>query len=1269
MKRKLMTLSIVASTLILTLPVFAENLIQNGSFENYSVNKDKGKRKLVEFERWTGAGEVWTNQLGKAATDAEHKMELDVGREINELSQIVTTVQGTQYKLSLDAYARRTNSSDFQILVDGEVLSTIRPDKKWSEYAVYFVGTGSEQVIAFKELEAQNNGLGTIIDNVKLEASQEMIVNGSFEKFSIETDNGRSKLVTFDAWEGKGEVLNNRLGKRSTKGAYKIELDVGRELNTLSQSVQTENRVEYALSLDAYARRAKSSDFEVWVDETKLESIRPTKEWDNYSFKFFGNGKAQKIQIKEVESQNNTLGTVIDNVSLVPTGNYDNRPPMISGEAKKSVAKYEVFTFVPTVSDPDSDVLAFTIENKPTWAEFNSSTGVLSGVASEVGQSQNIKISVSDGKLTTSLEPFSVEVTEAVDIAQHYGKATQPPKNGYYYYASPDKMIDGDASTNNHTQGTTTENWVQIELPSPTKISELMIQGRSSHAWRLGGAKVYLSNTPYSGTVNETEEVSVLQGTSAKQSIIFDTPKSGTYLIIKGQEARPLHIATIEVYGQMPTAPKFTNSEYEITTSKWMNTIESIFNVKATDYQNDVLSYDIEGEVPFSIDDNGDIRVTSTLNEERYTFDIVVSDRLNSTKESMTVNISNSTDVEETFRSNDSRPELSGFVPNIYSDGDTLIVSIAGVEYEASVNDGRWSVLADRIESPIPVGMYNLTLTVNGEAIVYADYFEIYSSMLQTASHTLFMETITQRDVTVASYVETPLVKDEKVRASSVWLTRESGQLILENKSYREIKSLLGKYKDENGKEILVKLAFNQNLLPYSTNVLNNFEDADKIEIVPTAGHFDMELSFGKNDCDEHTETNKTIYCTPTTRHDEVYSERSAQNTTDLSEQQVYSVAMATFHHLYNSLDGLNAMKAWVEGRTYKTLDYTGDYQSAEDYLDFEDDKLAYLYEKYFRVTMPNNAVRYASMRYQYAAEGMGGGSRGTLLGTKSGGNFASSWEGSLKYDNNRFITYDTIHHEAMHAIGFSHASGMTYGWSYALRQVVDNFYNIGKNPVVDVPKYLFETKVLSENQIQLTLHKTAEALEDEVTFEILSGTAVMKGDYTIEQGEHDENNQVTLTLYSEDITRFFIRVYGADSDELMSKMIIPSDTVQTLIATDDNASKTYHALSHEHWEKGAKALNVELKSNETVPMCKLWLGTDANIAYKVDADKLNSDFRSEIDGATWLSSKNLIGRIDDWWKYFAYDYSDGGYTSTWKDYKKLVNDETLGILCVKPTK
>jgi hypothetical protein len=90
-----------------------------------------------------------------------------------------------------------------------------------------------------------------------------------------------------------------------------------------------------------------------------------------------------------------------------------NRAPTISGNAPSAVNASSAYSFVPAAADADGDTLAFTIQNKPAWATFNTGTGRLSGTPtpSDVGTYSNITISVSDGKVSAALSSFSIAVT------------------------------------------------------------------------------------------------------------------------------------------------------------------------------------------------------------------------------------------------------------------------------------------------------------------------------------------------------------------------------------------------------------------------------------------------------------------------------------------------------------------------------------------------------------------------------------------------------------------------------------------------------------------------------------------------------------------------------------------------------------------------------------------------------------------------------------------------------------------------------------------
>jgi len=119
-----------------------------------------------------------------------------------------------------------------------------------------------------------------------------------------------------------------------------------------------------------------------------------------------------------------------------PTG---NAAPTIQGQPSGSVQAGQAYTFTPSASDPDGDPLTFSVTNKPDWADFNSSTGRLSGTPTDadVATYSNIRISVSDGEASASLSAFAISVT---DVAAATGTATLS-------WTPPTENSDGSALT------------------------------------------------------------------------------------------------------------------------------------------------------------------------------------------------------------------------------------------------------------------------------------------------------------------------------------------------------------------------------------------------------------------------------------------------------------------------------------------------------------------------------------------------------------------------------------------------------------------------------------------------------------------------------------------------------------------------------------------------------------------------------------------------------------------------------------------------------
>lgn len=94
------------------------------------------------------------------------------------------------------------------------------------------------------------------------------------------------------------------------------------------------------------------------------------------------------------------------------TAEIPNSKPTIGGSPPQAVLADSTYSFQPTASDSDGDVLSFRIQNAPAWAKFDLATGKLEGKPGpgEIGTYSSIVISVTDGAADASLNAFSITV-------------------------------------------------------------------------------------------------------------------------------------------------------------------------------------------------------------------------------------------------------------------------------------------------------------------------------------------------------------------------------------------------------------------------------------------------------------------------------------------------------------------------------------------------------------------------------------------------------------------------------------------------------------------------------------------------------------------------------------------------------------------------------------------------------------------------------------------------------------------------------------------
>jgi hypothetical protein len=124
-----------------------------------------------------------------------------------------------------------------------------------------------------------------------------------------------------------------------------------------------------------------------------------------------------------------------------------NRAPTISGTPSSGATTGTAYSFQPSASDPDGNSLGFTIQNRPSWASFSTSTGRLSGTPAASGTFGNIVIAVSDGRVTTALPAFSINVSGTANRAPVISGSPARSVNSGSAYSFRPTASDPDGNT------------------------------------------------------------------------------------------------------------------------------------------------------------------------------------------------------------------------------------------------------------------------------------------------------------------------------------------------------------------------------------------------------------------------------------------------------------------------------------------------------------------------------------------------------------------------------------------------------------------------------------------------------------------------------------------------------------------------------------------------------------------------------------------------------------------------------------------------------
>jgi Putative Ig domain len=118
-------------------------------------------------------------------------------------------------------------------------------------------------------------------------------------------------------------------------------------------------------------------------------------------------------------------------ITVQPGSSGGSSTVKISGTPPTTVAAGSPYSFKPTATDSAGRTLTYSVQNKPAWANFSISTGLLSGTpsASQAGTYPGIVISASDGQSSAALPSFNVSVTGATASGTATVTWTNPTQN------------------------------------------------------------------------------------------------------------------------------------------------------------------------------------------------------------------------------------------------------------------------------------------------------------------------------------------------------------------------------------------------------------------------------------------------------------------------------------------------------------------------------------------------------------------------------------------------------------------------------------------------------------------------------------------------------------------------------------------------------------------------------------------------------------------------------------------------------------------------
>jgi len=692
------TLSLATLLTLSATTVYADNLLQNGSFEDFTVLKAKKNWKKVQLEYWNEPTKI--NLRGEKPTDGNSKIALDSSRTLNLLTQTITTLKDGTYTLSVDAYApkRRLSTAGFEIIVDGEVVGTFRATEDWKNYEVSFVGKGGEQIVGFREIASENDNKGVFLDNAELRLDTPIEVAHKFGKATQGTAKGSDYRWYYPAnYAIDGNLSTfNHTRDNSSENWLQIEFPKGLKISrivVIGRDGNTANRL---------------ADAKVAVQNTPYSS---SIDEANVVATLNGIADAQEIKLDKPKFANYVIvkakdGSNLHLRELEVYGTFDDKPYFSKSSFEFGLPfDAEVGDRVAKVDTTENEAKGLNYEIVGSSDFAIDSSGVITlkkaldynkqanyqfkvKVSNENGDSNiadvNVTLLAKNGVLVKRWDniegsnvsnllnsehfqdnPDSTRVIDSIDyhenssnnFGEEFNSVLKVDKSGDYIFA-----LIGDDGTRLDLDGKTIAlrySWGDYrDWNSATKSSPIHLNEGEVHT-----IKAYL------------KEGGGSEGISVGYKMVGDdefTPLSAQNLYLEALNSQNIK-------------PQFNSNTNTLTLPEDKNTVgDKILDLSASDSQGDSLTYTVLGDVPFAIDEDGMLYINDSVEAQDYEFDVEVSDGVNSTIKHITITSTMSTkDLNEAKKA--FLEKARAFTKD--SSVDDLVNSFIDYAYKKSKND------------------------------------------------------------------------------------------------------------------------------------------------------------------------------------------------------------------------------------------------------------------------------------------------------------------------------------------------------------------------------------------------------------------------------------------------------------------------------------------------------------------------------------------------------------------------------------------------------